>query len=335
MPSTIKDVSRLTGLSTATVSKYINGARIKPDNRAKIEEAIRTLRFQANPIARGLKTRRSMSVGVLVHNFENLFAMTVVSHIERKLRDAGYSTLLCDYSEDPALEGERLLFLLSKQVDGLIALPQTLDAADYQPVLDARMPLVLIDRIVPGMDCDSVTIDNCRGAQTATAYLLSLGHARIGLIAGPQALYTVSERRRGYVEAFAAAGRTPDPRIISHGDYTIQSGFERALAMMALPEPPTALFATNYETTLGALMAANSLGLRLPDELSIIGFDSLQLTGIFRPELTLVAQPVAQIGQTAADLLLRRLRGDAQGAPDARVLPTKLVLAGTAARARA
>lgn len=323
MAATLWDVAKQTGLSIATVSKYINGIRVKESNAARIQQAIDELGYRVNMIARGLKTNRSMTVGVLIPSLVNLFSTSIVSAIERVLQENGYSTFICDYNSDPEMEENRFRFLMDKSVDGIIIMPTSIPETSLDRAVQSGIPLVSIDRPLEGTD--TVLVDNFLASYEATQHLIQAGHRRIGIITGPGTIYTARERYRGYMQAMKDSGIDPDPACIRQGDYELPGGHALTREILDHTEPPTALFVTNYEMTLGAVIALNEMNVSIPRDLSFIGFDNLEMAQIIKPRLTIVMQPVALIGKTAADLLLRRLSGDMQDFPVLHRLKTELI----------
>ncbi|MFV0401870.1 MAG: LacI family DNA-binding transcriptional regulator [Oscillospiraceae bacterium] len=316
MAATIKDIAKRTGLGLATISKYLNGGNVRDKNRVVIEAAIREMDFTVNEFARGLKTRRSRTVGVVIPELSNGFITTIISAMEDVLRRESYGVLVCDCRSDPELETQAISFLQGKQVDALALMSVGGDASHLLPHLNEALPLVLIDRDVPGLEAraDAVLVNNFSAAKQCTELLLKAGHEKIGIVLGPKRIHTSKQRRNGYRMALSGAGMLPDSALICHTDYSIRGGLEATKELLAGNPGITALFVTNYETTVGAMLALGELGIRVPEQLSLIGFDNLELAQIFHPPLTVVEQPMEQIGREAAALLLARLRGDNEAA---------------------
>jgi len=325
MASTIKDVAKYTGLSIATISKYINGGNVLEKNKALIEEAIKVLDFRVNEIARGLKTNRTMTIGVLIPSLENIFFTTIVSYIENILLENGYSTIICDYRQNVSLENSKFDFLVNKSVDGIIAMPLGIDEKRVKSVLEKGIPVIVIDRPVNNLKCDSVLVDNINASYNAVEHLIIQGHKRIGIICGPQNIYTARERLTGYLRVHKDYNLEPDQELIKYGDYEIESGFVLLNEILSSDNPPTAVYVTNYEMTLGAVMALNEKNIKIPEELSFIGFDNIQLSKVVKPQLSIVVQPMKEIGETAAELLLKRLKGDKNNFPAMIRLKTEFI----------
>jgi LacI family transcriptional regulator len=309
MTVTIKDVARVAGLSIATVSKYLNGGHVLDANREAIEQAIQLLGYRVNSVARGLKTRRTMTVGVLIPTIEMVFSTEIIAAIEKRLGQAGFSTLICDSQLSADLEIRKLEVLLEKQVDGIIMMPFSASPVPVQKALDQGVPVVLVDRKVQGLDLDCVLVDNENLAWQATTRLIEAGHSRIGIVLGPQDLYTSNQRFAGYTRACRENNVAVDFNLVRQTDYQLEGGSSAIRALLNWPRRPTALFTTNYETTFAAGLVINEQDLRVPDDLSWIGFDGPYIAQIYRPRLTVALQPVRAIGETAARLILERIAG--------------------------
>ncbi len=296
------------------------------ENKIIIEKAIEELGFKVNEIARGLKTNKTMTIGVLIPNLENIFSTSIVSNVENILINNGYSTIICDYKENEALEKEKLQFLVNKMVDGIITIPLGSDMESINSIISKNIPVVLIDRTIKGVNCDVILVDNLNASYNAVEQLIINGHKRIGIICGPQNIFTAQERLTGYLRVHEDYTLEIDKSLIKQGDYQIESGYELLVELLNEPVPPTAVYVTNYEMTLGAIIAINEKNVRIPEELSFIGFDNLHMARIVKPLLSIVVQPMQQIGETAANILLKRLRGDSGNFPSMFRLKTELHL---------
>ncbi len=309
MAATMKDIARLTGLSLATISKYLNGGHVLPANQQAIDQAIHQLGYTVNSVARSLKTRRSMTIGVLIPHLENVFSTSIISELEDKLHQIGYSTIICDYHHDPALEAEKLGFLTDRQIDGLVMMPLSGCREALAKLKERQIPVVLIDRPVEGLDCDAVLVKNRKASFQAVSRLAEAGHERIAVICGPQGVYTADERLYGYKDALTHYRIKIDEDLIQYGHYDTESGYTLTARLLDRQKPPTAVFVTNHEMTYGAVLAVHERDLLMPDQLSLIGFDHQLLNQVLRPKLAVVMQPLKQIGHTVAELLLNRLTG--------------------------
>lgn len=326
MAATIKDIANRTGLGLATISSYLNGGNVREKNREKIEQAIEELHFEVNEVARGLKTNRTHTIGVVIPELNNIFCTEIITGMEDILRKQGYATIVCDCRTDKKLEREAVEFLYRKRVDGIINMPVDATGAHLAQFASAKKPIIIIDRKLPKIACDSILVDNRDAAKKAVDILLASGHRRIGMITGPEDVYTASERYLGYESALLAAGVSVEPELVVHSDYTIRgavAGVERLLD--AHPEV-TALFAANYEMTMGMMIALNERGISIPDEISVIGFDNREFARALHPRLTIITQPTEAIAQEAAETMLRRLESEEQVEPKELYLQTEIMM---------
>ncbi|HHV31596.1 LacI family DNA-binding transcriptional regulator [Caproiciproducens sp. LBM24188] len=326
MAATIKDIARETGLSIATISKYVNGGTLKEKNRIAVERAIKKLDYHVNEYARGLKSNRSRTVGVIIPELSNLFVTQIITAMEDILRQHGYSVIICDCHTDEKLECDAAKFLIGKRVDGIINMPVCRDGRHLRPAKEQKIPVVLIDRSVPELSsyADSVLIDNAAAARSAVEHLLDNGHRRIGIIVGPKDVFTSQQRLAGFVDALKSHSVEYDEQLVINSDYTLHGGYESMRAMLKTHPDLTAIFVTNYEMTLGAVIAANEMGIKIPQELSLIGFDNMDLSRIAHPRLTIVTQPLEEIGSQVARILLDRLENGYTGVPMKITLSTTL-----------
>lgn len=313
--ATIKDVAKHTGLSIATISKYINGGNVLEENRVLIKDAIETLGYKRNEMARGLKTNKTMTIGILIPSLENIFFTSIVSIIEGELLEKGYGTIICDFKEQPDLEKKKLEFLMNKNVDGIIMVSYNSTKEDIEGILKQDIPVILLDRIVKGLECDCILSDNLNASYAAVEALIVRKHRRIGIVCGPDDTYTANERQKGYVRVHEDYDLNIDRSLILNTDYTVEGGYNAMTQLWHMQTPPTAVMITNYEMTIGAIMAINDLGIDVPDALSIVGFDNIQMSKVVRPPLSIVEQPMEEIGLKAAKLLIKRLNGDNSSFP--------------------
>lgn len=310
MSSTIKDVARIAGVSIATVSKFINGGNVLEENRSSIQDAIRKLNYQVNTVARGMKTRKSMTVGVLIPSLADYFGVAILEAIDSELFKHGYSTIICGYTAfEPKSAGTKLEFLLSQQVDGIIMQPFGVVKSDFERVESKKTPIVFVDIQQNDKIHDCVVINNSGITNQITRHLISLGHRRIGLISGTAGIITVDDRLEGYKKALEEADIPFEPELLHMVNISEESGYLGMDAFMKLGNPPTAVFATGYDLTVGAMMYMNEKEIRIPEDMSFVGFENKTLARICHPKLTIGVQPVNKIGSTAALMLFERMSG--------------------------
>ena len=327
MAATMKDIARRTGLGLATISSYFNGGNVREKNRIKIEEAIEELHYEVNEVARGLKTNATRTIGVVIPELNNTFCAEIITGMEDILRSHGYATIVCDCRTDKKLEQEAVEFLTRRRVDGIINMPVDEEGNHLKRFQKTGKPIVLIDRKIQGINCDSVLVDNKKAAEDAVRYFIERGHRNIGIIGGPEGVFTAQERMAGYYKALESAGIPVSESLIWHGDYTIQGGV-RGLEELVQNNPEmTAVFVTNYEMTMGAMIGVNELGIRIPEQLSMIGFDNLQFARACNPKLTIVAQPTDGIAREVAKVMLNHLEnaGETSGELFSEKLETEII----------
>lgn len=277
-------------------------------------------------MARGLKTNKTKTVGIALPSLNNLFFTSIVSKIEDVLLKDGYGTIICDYKEDYNLEKKKLEFLVNKSVDAIVLVPSGKEKNELNEILKNDIPVVLIDRLLRDVKCDVVLGDNLNSSYNAVEKLFTLGHKRVGVIVGPKEMYTAEQRLKGYYRVHEDYSFEIDPELIKYGDYRMDSGYNLLKELMDMQTPPTAIYVTNYEMTLGAIMAVNEMNLDIPKDLSIIGFDNMELVKVLNPPLSVVVQPMESIGELAAKLLLQRMSGDNSNFPSINRLKSELIV---------
>ncbi|NLB91410.1 MAG: LacI family transcriptional regulator [Clostridiales bacterium] len=309
MAATMKDIAKMTGLGLATISKYLNGGQVRPQNKKLIDEAVKELQFVPNEFARSLKTKHSRTIGVVIPELSNVFITSIISTMEDILRKHNYAVIVCDCRTDIAREKEAVSFLVQKRVDGLINMATDQTGAHLTSALEANIPIILVDRMLQPLAgrVSAVVVDNVDAAHKATQFLLEAGHREIGLILGDKGIYTSEKRREGYVNAFAALHLQPREELIRYSNYTTEGGYVEMKHLLSLHEPPTAVLVTNYEMTLGSMLAISERNISMPEELSFIGFDKVDVFAGLFSNLTLIKQPQNAIGECVAKQMLSLL----------------------------
>lgn len=311
MSATMRDVKNKTGLSLATISKYLNGGNVLPENKILIEEAIKELHYEVNEIARGLVKNKTKIVGVMVHDIECYFSGKLLHYIGQELRKYGYAIMICDSCNDEQIESDNLKFLVSRRVDGIIVLPVSMKAGFLKPAKQAKIPIVLIDRSFQDEEFDCVGIDNKIAAYRAVRILLEHNHKQIAVIAS-DVEYTGVERIKGYEDAMREAGLNIPGEYVKKGRHSTEVGYEKMKELLASPNRPTAVLMGNYDIMLGGVLAVNESEFSCPEDISLIGFDALMITGVVRPSWYMVVQPMEKMCVKAVELLLNRIekKGD-------------------------
>lgn len=306
--ATIRDVAQLAGVSTATVSHVLNNTRaVSEQARDRVVSAMEQLNYQPNAVARSLRVSETLTIGLIVPDVELPFFAWVARSIENAARDVGYNVILCNSGWSLKQELLYLDNLRARRVDGLICISVLLTNEHVAPLLKRHMPVVWFEQARTDGISDAVVIDNHRGAYDATMHLVAQGHRRIGCVLGlGQALLT-ADRIKGYRRALSDSGIAFDESLLCTGDYEPSAGLAGAHQLLSMPKPPTAIFAFNDMMALGALQAANERGLRVPDQIALIGFDGIPLTEYTSPPLSTVRQPIPEMSRIAIDMLLDRI----------------------------
>jgi DNA-binding LacI/PurR family transcriptional regulator len=311
---TMKDVARHAGVSVSTVSYVLNNSGpVATSRRTRVLDAVRVLNYTPNESARSLKRRSTSTIGLVVPDLANQFFALVTEGVERAAAERDVLVVLCapEATERPVSHHAKLL--QSQRLDGVVYLSGTGTSPSLILELARSGPVVLVDEQISGFGLPAVVSDGRRGAREVAAYVLEQGHRRLAVIGGPTVLWTAEQRLAGYREAVAAAGLPPDEVPVFVGDYRQESG--RALAEQALSGPPgqrpTALLCANDLMAIGALEYCRSAGIRVPDDVSIVGFDDVPIASLLTPALTTVRQPAREMGYAAAKLLFDRLAGAA------------------------
>ena len=309
--ATIRDVARHAGVSMTTVSHVVNGTRtVSAEGRRRVEQAIEALGYVPSAVARSLKKQSTRTVGMMIPNSSNPYFAELARSVEDRCFAAGYTLVLCSTDDDARRQSVYLQVLSERRIDGLIVVSTGRDAELRQMLAGLTMPFVLVDREIAEPDCDLVETGHLNGGLLATRHLLSLGHERIACIGGPPGLAPSDQRIDGWRLAFTELGRAQArDGMLWRGDFTSQGGYEAMHAIARSSVAATAVFVCNDLMAIGALRAAHECGARVPDELSVVGFDDIELSAYTSPPLTTVAQPKGRIGALAVDMLLERISG--------------------------
>ena len=314
MAATMHDVKDKTGLSLATISKYLNGGNVLPENKILIEKAIKELNYEVNEIARGLVKNKTKMVGVMVHDIECYFSGKLLHYIGQELRKFGYGMMICDSCNDEEIEAQNVKFLVSRKVDGIIVVPVNIKGGFLKPAKKSGIPVVLVDRFCEDEEFDYVGIDNKTAAFRAVDVLLKNNHRDIAIIAS-DVEYTGIERIKGYEEAMRQAGLEIREEYIKKGRHSTEVGYEKMKKLLVMERRPTAVLMGNYDTMLGGVLAVNASEISCPEDISLIGFDALLITGVVRPSWYMVVQPMEGICEKAVELLMGRIQKGDDGAP--------------------
>ncbi len=344
--ATLDDVARAAGVSRATAARALGGyGAASPGARERVRAAAEALRYRPNALARSMKSGSTRTIGVVVSDIQLAFFAQAVRGIADVARGEDFEVILANTDEDLALERAAVGVFLDKRVDGLIVVPaEPNEAAHLVDAQERGIPVVLFDRGSPGVHCDTVVVDNQRAAKNAVRHLVRLGHRRIAIVVEartalgaadvirarlrPDAGMTSPMRELGWAAALREAGLPVTDDLICGARYERADARRAAAAALAQPDRPTAILTTDETMTLGAIDAIQEAGLEVPRDISLIAFDDLPWTTILRPPITVIAQPVHELGVTAAQRLLGRLAGDDRP-PETVILSTSFVVRGS------
>lgn len=304
--STMAEVARIAGVSTATVSHVLNGTRrVSAATRAAVLDAVAAVDYTPNTAARSLATAKTMTIALALSAISNPYFGELLGGVESEASAAGYTLLLVDPHEDPTYEGT-VVRGLRNRVDGVLLAPSADAGATLKELAAMAVPTVLVDRLVGG-GYDQVGTENVEPVAELVAHLVSCGHTRIGFVAGRAGLTTTDERIEGYRLGLDRAGLSVASELVVDGDSESEPARRAIARLLALAEPPTAVITANNAMTIGAVQELHERGMRVPENIALVAFDDFPWADAFRPRLTVIAQPFAEIGREAVRLLLRRM----------------------------
>ena len=322
--ATIKDVARLAGVSTSTVSHVLNRTRfVSDEKRELVERAVEELNYRPSSIARSLKVQQTRTLGMLVTASRNPFFAEVVHGVERRCYERGYTLFLCNTEGDIKRMEANLDALEEKRVDGLLLLCSEVNDEIINLIEAERsVPIVVFDWGPESDNVDRIYDNSLSGARLATKYLIAKGHTDIGCIAGPQDRRSAKERLKGYRQAMIETGLSVREEWIVEGDYGCEGGVEAMSYLYGLEKLPSAVFVCNDMMAIGMLSEAARLGLRVPQDLSVIGYDNVYISRFTAPSLTTIHQPKKEIAARAVDTLIDRLSSKRTKGLQIKVEPT-------------
>jgi len=332
MKRTIYDVADAAGVSIATVSKVINGTgRISDKTRKHVIAVMERLEYKPSMVASALTGKSTYTIGLTLPDLANPYFAEIARAVEDRGHELGFSLFICSTDNDPEKEESYFSLLTQKRVDGIIVATRTSNELFIKQLVQRKLPIVLISGELPSLALDTVMVDDYLGGYQAGSHLAELGHRRIAVLAEDMDHISNRERIRGCVQAMSDAGIVQDESLIRVGGFTLDSGRTAAAALLDVAEPPTALFACNDVLAIAGIQAARERGLKVPDQLSVVGFDNTILAAMIDPSLTTVAQPIQEIGKQAVDLLIQEIRGEKSVKRRAVLLPELIVRHSAAA----
>jgi LacI family transcriptional regulator len=324
---TIMDVARASGVSCATVSRVMSGYEfVRESTRTRVMEAVEHLGYVANLQARSLAGGRSLIIGLLVPNLDNGYVGTIAQGIDQELERSNYDLILYTSHHHPGKESFYVSAIANGLTEGMLLVAPQVPATYLDMLREQNFPYVLIDQADATENSSVVEANNWQGAYEATSYLSQLGHTRIAFITGSLVVRSAVDRLRGYKAALADCDIPVRKELIIEGDYQQQTGYETTKNLLqSVDPPPTAIFASNDLSAFGAMDATRECGFRIPDDISIIGFDDIPQAALVYPKLTTVRQPLEQMGQVAGKMLLEQIE-DPSRPPQRVTLATQLVI---------
>ena len=330
-PVTIQDVAREAGVSTATVSRVLNGSgTVDPELARRVRQAVAATSYVLNTNGRALRRQVSDVWAAIVSDVQNAFFTTMVSALESVAVRQGYSVMLCNSDEQTARERAYIQAAIAQRMAGVVIAAASENASDLGPLDAARIPTVVVDRRVDSYEGDSIFVDNRLAGRMVAEHLLQGRHERMACIVGPADVSTTEERFEGFRDSLKAAGRPLPSRAVQRARLRPEGGEIAMRTLLTSGTPPTAVFVTNGPLTAGAYRAIQGLGLRMPEDVALVGVDDDFWTRMVSPMVTVIQQPVAQLGALAAELLLSRAQGSQSSSQHLMLQPQLLVRASSA-----
>jgi len=332
---TIVDIAHELGISKSTVSRALRGhADIHAGTRQAVLDLAQQLEYQPNPLANALLKSRTNTVGIIVPEFRHYFFPAVIIGAQEVFSKAGYNVMICQSEESYETEVANVKALMSSRVDGLLVslTSQTNNYDHFRAVIRREVPLVFFNRVCTELDTPRVVVDDYAGAVAAVEHLIAQGYRRIAHLAGPIGLQVSQLRLQGYQNTLKKYGLPIDDELIIHHDLTPEKARIYTNHLLSLPQPPDAIFAINDPTAIEIMIIAKNRGIKIPQELGVVGFSDDPIAAIIEPALTTVSQPVLDIGRQAARLLIEQIEGRTDGHNKVFQLSTKLVVRGSASR---
>ena len=312
----IKDVAEKAGFSTATVSRVLrNYPGVRERTRKKILNTISELNYEINAVARSLRQKKTYSIGIIVGNVLSQFYSVIAKSVEDTANKYGYNVILCNGDEDPEKELNYLRVLKSNRVDGIILTPTGKNSTYIKHLIDSGTRVVLLDRFIEGVKCDAVLVDNIVGADKAVKHLIEQGYRKIGIVNGYLDRTTGAERLEGYLNALREARIAKDSSLIKIGNFKKEAGKKLTQQLLEQPNKPEAIFVTNIDMSIGALIAIKEMNLKIPEDIGIVCFDDSEWMSIFEPPITVIRQPVYQLGSLACELLIKKIENEQNDLP--------------------
>lgn len=330
MPATLNDIAKKSGVSVSTISRVLNGkaekARIAEETARLVLKTAEELNYRPNQLARGLRLKKTHTIGLLVPDISNPFFAYITRSVQRAAHKLGYSLIVCDTDDNLEFEEEHLRLLISKGTDGLLIMPIGQKYEHIKSAISKDLPMVLMDRSFDELNTNCVVVDNYAGAYKAVEHLITFGHTRIAIIQGLPNTNTNNARVRGYKDALAKHNISVDENLIVGNDYRKENGYIETKFLLNLANPPTAVFTTSDLIMLGALQALSEEKHRIPEDVSIVSFDDIDFAPYLLAPLTTVRQPKEIMGEIAVKLLVEDIKSGGKREKSKIVLQPQLII---------
>lgn len=335
--ATIKDIGKMLGISTSTVSRALRGRPdVNPETKKAVKDLAEKLNYQPNLVALSLVKKKTKTIGVIIPSFTTCFYSEAISGIQEVAHNAGYHIMICQTNENYESEKRNLDIMLASRVDGFIAsiTRETQNLDHFQSLVDKKIPLVMFNR-TGNLDVPMVMVDDYDGAYKVTKHLIDVGCERIAHISGPDSLLISKNRLRGFLAAMKDANKKIYENLVVYSDFSLESGMECTRELLQKSNRPDGIFAVCDTAAFGAIHVIKKSGLQVPDDIAVAGFTNEPMAQIIEPALTTVSQPIFRIGQTAARMFIDMLEEGSDYVPESRVLRTELIIRESTARKKA
>lgn len=332
--ATIKDIGKMLGISTSTVSRALRGRPdVNPETKKAVKDLAEKLNYQPNLVALSLVKKKTKTIGVIIPSFTTCFYSEAISGIQEVAHNAGYHIMICQTNENYESEKRNIDIMLSSRVDGFIAsiTRETENMDHFQNLVNKGIPLVMFNR-TGNLDVPMVMVDDFDGAYKVTKHLIDVGCERIAHISGPESLMISKNRLRGFLAAMKDSNKKIHENLVVYSDFSLESGIACTKELLQKSKRPDGIFAVCDTAAFGAIHVIKKAGLRVPDDIAVAGFTNEPMAQIIEPSLTTVSQPIYRIGQTAAKMFIDMMEEGEDYVPEARVLRTELIIRESTAR---
>lgn len=333
--STIIDVERLSGVSKSTISRYLRGQSISNEKRLLVEKAIVELDYNINPLASGLKTNKTNTIGIVIPQITDPFFPPIIKRLEKRLRDNGYRTLISNYDENPLLEVRQVRALIKNRVDGIILVTSSKSSDHIKECMENKIPIILMDRDTVDCNCDTVMSDHYQATYDALSIAIRMGHRKIGIIRGQEGIYTDEIRYKAYVDVLKDHDISYNANYVVRAENIHHDACREFMRLLNLEDPITLVFASNIYLSLGILEGIINNGVKVPEDVSVLSFDRVSsfpfmyFVKSIKPEFACIYQPLDEIADKTVDLLIKRIGSKEVEEPQHIIVKTSIIMTGS------